>query len=249
MKKNKWYLHPAFYIVIILYFILGFSTLLFGEKWGNLFFLEDTYFENVGALSLGIAAVISFYVFVLALKNRKTTNFHWFKLLVYLGLAFLYFFGAGEEISWGQRIFNIPQPEVLADENVQEELNIHNLAVFEDSDLLKADNIFTVFWVGFAVLLPALSLASKSFREFIEKLTPIVHWDIGLLFIFNYLAAQLAKPIFHSFYSYKTITFTQAVQEVKESNYEVLFIFLSLAVLWDLHRLIQDKAAAPAKQN
>ena len=76
MKKNKWYLHPAFYIVIILYFILGFSTLLFGEKWGNLFFLEDTYFENVGALSLGIAAVISFYIFMLALKNRKTTNFH-----------------------------------------------------------------------------------------------------------------------------------------------------------------------------
>ncbi|MBK7317457.1 hypothetical protein [Candidatus Villigracilis affinis] len=70
-----------------------------------------------------------------------------------------------------------------------------------------------------------------------------------MLFIFNYLAAQLAKPIFHSFYSYKTITFTQAVQEVKESNYEVLFIFLSLAVLWDLHRLIEDKAAAPAKQN
>ena len=238
MSKEKSFFRPIFYVVVVIYFILGFCTLALGEKWGDKLFLEDAYFENMGALSLGIAAIISFYIFQQALKARTTANIHWFKLLVYLGLAMLYFFGAGEEISWGQRIFNIPEPENLPIENVQEELNVHNLAVFENSDNLKADNIFTVFWVGLAVLLPALSLASKPFKAFAEKFTPIVHWDIGLLFIFNYLAAQVAKPIFRSFYSYKTISFVQAVQEVKESNYEFLFIFLSIAVLWDLRQLI-----------
>lgn len=42
-------------------------------------------------------------------------------------LALIFFFGAGEEISWGQRIFGIPQPPALAEVNVQHELNIHNL--------------------------------------------------------------------------------------------------------------------------
>ncbi|HLO34066.1 MAG TPA: hypothetical protein VK249_33280 [Anaerolineales bacterium] len=249
MNKNKWFFQPAFYIVMTLYFILGYTTLGWGEKWAATLFPEDHYFENVGAISLFVASGISFYIFARALKTRAVTGVHWLKLLVYLGLGLLYFFGAGEEISWGQRIFHIQEPANLAQQNVQHELNIHDLAIFEKSNLLKADNIFTVFWLAFAVVIPFASLASKPFKQFAEKFTPVVYWGIGLLFLLNYLGAKIGKIIYVSAYNYQTIPFPQAVQEVKESNYELMFVFLSLIVLWDLNSLIRERSELRAKSS
>lgn len=236
MRENNWLFKPAFYVVMVLYFILGYSTLAYGEKWAAILYPEDHYFENVGAISLFVASAISFYIFVRAYKNRHALHIHWLKLLVYLGLAGLYFFGGGEEISWGQRIFHIGEPPALAAENTQGELNIHNLVFIEDNPLLKADNIFTVFWMSFAVILPAAALLFKRFKEFAARFTPIVYWAIGLLFLINYFFAKLAKSIFVHAYTWQVITFPQAVQEVKESNYELMFVFLSLLVLWELNR-------------
>lgn len=240
MNKENWLFQPPFYIIMVLYFVLGFSTLAWGSQWAASLYPEDHYFENVGAISLFIASLISFYIFLQAFRNRSNTKIHWFKLLVYLGLAGLYFFGAGEEISWGQRIFHIQEPAELAEENVQHELNVHDLAIFENSKLLKADNIFTVFWLGFAVLIPLVSFLSIPFKKFAEQFTPVVHWGIGALFVINYIGAKIAKLIFASAYTFQQITFTQAVQEVKESNYELLFIFLSLFVLWDLSSRLNE---------
>ena len=247
MSKTNWLFKPIFYVVIVLFFVWGFTTLSFGEKWAAALYPEDHFFENLGALSLFIASGVSFYIFVRAWKTRKITGMHWIKLLVYLGLAGLYLFGGGEEISWGQRIFHIQEPTELAKENVQGELNIHNLAIFENSELLKADNVFTVFWILFTVLLPAVSFAWKRFKQFAEQLTPIVHWIIGSLFVINYLMAKIAKMLFASAYTFKTISFVQAVQEIKESNYEFLFIFLALFVLWDLNQLIGERTDVSAR--
>jgi hypothetical protein len=242
MNEKKWFSQPAFYIILALYFILTYTTLAWGEKWAASLYPEDHYFENVGAIALFIAAGISFYIFWRAFKTRAVTHIHWLKLLVYLGLGLLYFFGAGEEISWGQRIFHIQEPQELAKENVQNELNIHDLAIFENSKLLKSDNIFTVFWMAFAVVIPFASLASKGFRQFAVQFTPVVYWGIGALFLFNYLGAKLAKLLFDSAYHYQTMPFRQAVQEIKESNYELLFVFLSLIVLWDLNTRLRERS-------
>ena len=38
---------------------------------------------------------------------------------------------AAEEISWGQRIFNVATPDIISDHNIQEEITLHNLAAFE----------------------------------------------------------------------------------------------------------------------
>jgi hypothetical protein len=224
-----------------IYFILAYTTLTFGDQVAALLFDEDHYFENVGALSLFIASVIFFYAFFLTRKHRIGAGIFWGRLLTYLGLAILFFFGAGEEISWGQRIFGIAQPEILAEQNVQGELNIHNLAFFENSNLLKSDTIFTYFWFGFAVIVPLFSVLSTGFRRFAEKWTPITHWGIGALFLFNYACAGISKIIFQTFYDFPEIPFVQALQEVKESNYELLFVFLAWFVLWELNQLIEKE--------
>ena len=44
-------------------------------------------------------------------------------------MAVLFFFAAGEEISWGQRIFNIQSGDFFLENNKQAETNLHNLIV------------------------------------------------------------------------------------------------------------------------
>ena len=50
-------------------------------------------------------------------------------ILTWSVLAFLFFFAAGDEISWGQRIFDLESGEFFLKHNKQEEINIHNLVV------------------------------------------------------------------------------------------------------------------------
>ncbi|RJP51489.1 MAG: hypothetical protein C4557_07890 [Anaerolineaceae bacterium] len=245
MDLSKLFSRPAFYIVLCVYLTVGFITLQMGDQVAAMMFDEDRYFENMGAISLFIAAGISFYTLYISWKNRRVTGIFWGRQLIYLGLALLFFVGGGEEISWGQRIFGIEQPEIMAT-NTQDELNVHNLAFFENSEFLKADDIFNIFWFGFAVIVPAVSLVFGWFRNLASKWMPIVHWGVGLLFLFNYAMAKAAKTLFASSYSFDLVPFVQAVQEVKESNYEFLFIFLSLFILADLLAAIRAAPAQPS---
>jgi hypothetical protein len=44
-----------------------------------------------------------------------------------IGLALFFLVCAGEEISWGQRVFGFGTPEAVAEHNEQDEFNLHNL--------------------------------------------------------------------------------------------------------------------------
>jgi len=46
-------------------------------------------------------------------------------------MALAMFAGFGEEISWGQRIFNLQSPDFFINHNLQNETNIHNLKIFD----------------------------------------------------------------------------------------------------------------------
>lgn len=43
-----------------------------------------------------------------------------------MGISFILFFISAEEISWGQRILNIPTPEIIVESNTQGEITLHN---------------------------------------------------------------------------------------------------------------------------
>lgn len=64
----------------------------------------------------------SSFIFALAAYIEKRP---WRYFLIFATLCS--FFLAGEEISWGQRVFNIETPEYWQDINAQDEINIHNL--------------------------------------------------------------------------------------------------------------------------
>jgi hypothetical protein len=95
VNKGRQSFHPVFYLVMVLYLILAYSTLGWGETWAATLYSEDHYFENVGAISFFAASAISLFVFMRALKLREITGIARAKLFVYAALAMLYFFGAG----------------------------------------------------------------------------------------------------------------------------------------------------------
>ncbi len=70
------------------------------------------------------------------------------------GLVFL--FGAGEEISWGQRIFGFESPDWFATQNVQGETNLHNLTIggIELTQWLFGRGLGIALALYFAVLTP-----------------------------------------------------------------------------------------------
>jgi hypothetical protein len=246
MNKDTIFFKPITYILLAAYITLAFPVLAMGNKVVAAMLPEDHYFENVGALSLFVTSVLFFYGFWVA---RKTLDKSWpslVKKLVYLGLALLFFFGAGEEISWGQRIFGFKTPDALAQVNKQDELNLHNLTVMEDSKFFTADRMFDVFWFLFGVLIPAIALLSPAFKRLAGKFMPIVYWGLGALFLYNYLWAKLSKIIFATAYTFDRLTLTQSVQEIKESNYAVIFILVAWFAVWELKKS-QEESNHPVK--
>jgi hypothetical protein len=65
------------------------------------------------------------------------------------GVALLCLFAAGEEISWGQRLFGLRPPDLLLEYNNQQELNLHNL--------VKSTILIALVAAGWALVLPSIA--------------------------------------------------------------------------------------------
>jgi hypothetical protein len=236
MKQRSILFKPAVYIAIAAYITFAYFVLAMGNNLIGAVIPEDHYFEIVGASSLLATSLLFLSGFRLARKTLDQTVASVVKQLVYLGLAVVFFFGAGEEISWGQRILGFETPESVSQVNRQEEFNLHNLSAWEASMFLDADRMFDLFWFLFAVFTPAVAMAVPAFKRFASQFIPVVFWGISLLFLYNYLWAKVAKIFFSAAYAFERVPFPQAVQEIKESNYAIIFILVGLHAVWDLKK-------------
>jgi hypothetical protein len=89
---------------------------------------------------------------------------------VWLFLAFLFFFGAMEEISWGQRILGIESPEWFLKHNRQGETNLHNLLVFGvNINKLVFGKILAILIGIYLLAVPLAYRLSQKFRDFITR--------------------------------------------------------------------------------
>jgi len=85
---------------------------------------EDHWAEYATALALLSSSLI---ISRRLLINWKAIRFS--EKLGFLMMSLAMFVGFGEEISWGQRIFNLQSPDFFTDHNLQNETNIHNLKI------------------------------------------------------------------------------------------------------------------------
>jgi hypothetical protein len=116
-------------------------------------FAHHRYFAEIYVVEDGVVEWLTVFALLMScgLCLRRIFNLRSSKPPFFLFctgiLALLFFFGAGEEISWGQRIFGIESSEFFQENNAQGETNLHNLIV-GDTKINKL-----IFGRGFALLL------------------------------------------------------------------------------------------------
>ena len=179
MKLNK--IEIVVYVIVILVIFSG-AILSFTDKeyYENSFAVEDGIIEYGTALMLFISAIIMALRFF-RIGGRQ--SFKW-KMTVAV-LAILFIFAAGEEISWGQRIFGIESSEFFKDNNAQQEMNLHNLVVGETKiNKLIFSKLLTGVLVIYLVILPILYLKLSWVKNLITNFgVPIVKYHHTIIFI------------------------------------------------------------------
>ena len=105
---------------------------------------EDGFTETFTVLSLLLVMIVCIYRLVKLRHHRSLTFLGVTGFIALVGL-----FGAGEEISWGQRIFDWETPEFFLEHNKQEETGLHNLVIEIDDEKISINKM--VFGTGLAL--------------------------------------------------------------------------------------------------
>src|SRR5690554_1758698 len=169
------------------YLILG-LIVLFGLYLG---ITQETYFDTKFAQEDGPVewgtTVMLFGIFVLSLYRLITLGAKK-KILWCIGtfiFAVLFLFAAGEEISWGQRIFAVESSEFFLKNNAQGETNLHNLVVGEKkiNKIIFSQLLFLVMFL-YLIVAPLLYRKQDWFKKLADSFAvPIVKWHHTIAFL------------------------------------------------------------------
>ena len=143
--------------------------------------------ENLTAVWFLLAGLL---LFVTALMERS-----FFRRCVYVlgGMAMV--FAAGEEISWGQRIFGFATPDFLMHLNQQKEFTVHNIA----------NGMFDLIYLNGTLILCMITSAAFFLRK--DRLfgipLPSIPLMLGFLIIISYTSgSRVIDPSGYSFIEY-----------------------------------------------
>ena len=161
LSKLEW----AVLIIVFLVVVLGHVFFLIDVKLFEQFTYEDGIIEYLTLLGLLGGIYLSLHRIIKLWKYKN-----WRFLLINALLALFLFFVAGEEISWGQRIFSVETPEFFQKNNAQNETNLHNLVV---GGVKINKLIFTYMLIAglgaYLLILPYLHSKNIRFRNWIDS--------------------------------------------------------------------------------
>ena len=195
---------------------------------------EDGLFEDLSAVFFFCTSLTFAWVFWRSGGHADDATPRVRRYVWFLLLALLFFFGAGEEISWGQRVFGWDTPQAFEQANIQRETNIHNLKIFNRSDanwngktgaaeFLSAERMFSLFWLGFCIATPIAYACVPPLRRLLDRLRmPIVPLTVGVLFLVNYAMGEILKP--HAL----RLKLEWPLMETKECLFSVLFLLIAI---------------------
>ena len=183
------------YIFILVLIAYSLITLAFFKPLLMKFVEEDGPVENITAIMLFATCVISV---VHAKQFACQKKYVW--MFIRIMFALFFFFAAGEELSWGQRIFHIQSGEYFQQHNLQGETNLHNLVVGDTkiNKLIFSQLLFVVlfiYFVFFEFLAKKLKWIGNMVRYFNIPL-PKLHHTIMMLF-----SAVIIQGIYYSRHS------------------------------------------------
>ncbi len=223
-------------LAISLYCCLCFSIFLLDKESIIDLTAEDGVIEYLGALYFFISSILFLVLFKLSRKGNDFQIVKTKKNIFYLLFCIMFLFAAGEEISWGQRIFQIPVPESWKAINVQKELNIHNLRFFSTVDssgqrkpfwllLFNMNHIFAAFSLGFCFLVPFLNRFVLQFSRWCKRLgLPLVPLEVGGFFVAVYFIGKILR------WFYLDEELLRFNHEVRENIWA--FLYLVICIHW-----------------
>ncbi len=231
---------------ILLIVLSTYAIILFNEKTIIKIGREDGPVENYGALSYLISSILFFTAFAYSKIDRNSRRQ---RNLFYLLLGVLFFICFGEEISWGQRIFNIKTPDIISELNAQKEINLHNLWIFYATNpdgqrksfialMLNLSRLFSIFWMLYCVVIPIVDKLSVRINSKFKKINfPVPPIWIGIIFLTNYLVFRVV----YSFLADSRHEVLFSINELKESNYAFIFSILAYTEVRKQKRLNHKK--------
>jgi len=191
LYRIKRYMKILIFLFPITLFLIFLCIKMVSPSTYILIIQEDSAIEYAQAFFYFLSSILSFLVSVTFLRNKMTLHGILYGVLA-LGLLFI----SLEEISWGQRIFNIDNLSYFVQHNVQNEISFHNLDTVQP--LLHRFYILTGAYGAFAWLfvLPFVSREKMKCRNIVNFIVP--DWFISSYFFFVFLIYTLfdyiAKP-------------------------------------------------------
>ena len=144
---------------------------------------EDRTYEWIGFAGFLGAGVFSLLTLFHRNKMPKMA------VLYFLGVGLFYIVCAGEEASWGQRVFGWETPESFAEHNEQGETNLHNL----DNLPIHPKDVVSWFMKLFGIGLPVIFFFVFKGRDHILRRC-VAPLSLVPLFIFVEVFNKLEKP-------------------------------------------------------
>lgn len=132
----------------------------------NVYAVEDGFVENWTLVPLLIAAL---YAIIRAVKLYRTKNKSFIATLALIAIFSIFI--AGEEISWGQRIFNVESSEFFQKHNAQGETNLHNMVVGTTKiNKLIFSQLMVVSISFYLLILPFLYRKKEKVKQFCDRI-------------------------------------------------------------------------------
>jgi len=210
-KRVMAWMHGLGYLLISMVIVGGFVVARHGQEAFMNYLREDGLVENLTAIFLLTTSGVAIWRAVKASREGK----RWW-VFTWALLAFLFFFAAGEEISWGQRIFNIESSEFFMEKNLQKETNLHNLVIGNVKvNKLIFSQLLTVVLGFYLVLFRPLAAKTRFFSQMVTHFQiPLPRW--------HHVAVLLLSALAISFYH------LLKAGEVREFAFAIVFLLIFL---------------------
>lgn len=162
LTKTETFLFIALAIVLILSVYFGFTDKVYFD---TIFAQEDGAIEYATFFFLLCISILQFIRLFTVSKNKTAL---WKLGIFFFGVLFL--FGAGEEISWGQRIFGIESGEFFQGNNLQKETNLHNLEIGGVKlNKLIFSQLLTIIMALYLLVMPFLYQKFNGIKKLVDK--------------------------------------------------------------------------------
>lgn len=185
-QDNEWW-QKYWQKVLLLFPLVGFFIAILTRLLPFDVFLqlvkEDYLIENTQFWVLFLGSLVSVR-FAWLLKQQNNLRWSIFFLFCFLGLFFI----AGEEISWGQRLFKIEVSETIKQINAQKEMTVHNLYFFQDI-VVYVYVTFSIFGV-FSNALCSKVTFFKKFKWMVPQANLIGYFLMPLVFFSAQVCAK-----------------------------------------------------------